>query len=223
MSLIKLENVYKEYKDVNSSFLALKDINLEIKKNELVILEGISGSGKSTLLSIIGGIDFPTQGKVEVDGKIISKLPDYHLSKFRNKTIGFVFQHFNLIDNLSLLDNILMPLVVAKENLKDAIKRAKEIAKILKIDTKLKVEVKRLSGGEKQRGAIARALINNASIILFDEPTANLDRDNSLNFLEILKELKSMGKTIIVATHDPIFNKLDSIRKVKIENGQIVK
>jgi len=223
LSLIKLENVYKEYKDANSSFLALKDINLEIKKNELVILEGISGSGKSTLLSIIGGIDFPTQGKVEVDGKIISKLPDYHLSKFRNKTIGFVFQHFNLIDNLSLLDNILMPLVVAKENLKDAIKRAKEIAKILKIDTKLKVEVKRLSGGEKQRGAIARALINNASIILFDEPTANLDRDNSLNFLEILKELKSMGKTIIVATHDPIFNKLDSIRKVKIENGQIVK
>ena len=210
--MIEIKNLYKEY----NSEPILKDINLEFKDGEFVILKGISGSGKSTLLSIIAGLDKPTSGAVFVDKEPISKLPDLHLSHFRAKRIGIVFQHFNLIEYLTVEQNLLVPLIVGSNN-KENIAKALEFANI---KHKAKESVNNLSGGEKQRVAIARAIVNNPNTILFDEPTANLDHKNSLKFIELLRKLKSENRSIVIATHDTIFDNLDLVDKVvNIKDG----
>lgn len=205
-----------------NEFVALDDINLSIAQNECIALKGVSGSGKSTLLSILGAMSKPSHGAILVEGQNIVKLPDNKVSDFRLHTIGFIFQSYNLIDDLSVVENLMAPLVclpLSKEERIHKIMRAKELANILNKDDTL---ARDLSGGEKQRCAIARALINDPSIIIADEPTANLDKNNSLYLIETLKKLKALGKTIIIATHDAIFEETDLVdRLIKIEYGRI--
>jgi putative ABC transport system ATP-binding protein len=206
-----------------NQFQSLYDIDLHVKEGELVILQGVSGSGKTTLLSIIGALDRPTSGEVVVDGQQVARLPDLHASAFRATTIGFVFQEFNLFEEFTVCDNVTLPLIprgLAREQIDLQTGKAMGLARI---DHKAGQRVRDLSGGEKQRCSIARALVADPSVILCDEPTANLDLENSLSFIEILGELKGLGKTIIVATHDPLFEACDFTDRVAlIDGGRIV-
>ncbi|MCT7549673.1 ABC transporter ATP-binding protein [Aliarcobacter butzleri] len=221
--MIKIKNLNKIfYENTNKEFYALKDINLNIKKSSCVILKGVSGSGKSTLLSLIATLQKPTSGEIVIENESIAKLPDFHASNFRARKIGFIFQSFNLFNELSVKDNISLPLIPLGFSQKQIDEKVISTLKLANILHKKDELVSNLSGGEKQRCAIARALVNDCEIILCDEPTANLDYENSKNFIEILKELKELKKTIIIATHDPIFDNLDFVdSEILIKNGQI--
>ena len=200
----------------------LKDITLHIKSGEFVLLKGVSGSGKTSLLSIISTLQKPTSGKVLIDEQVVSKLPDLHISNFRLNSVGIVFQDFNLIDYLSVEDNILSALIPTKISKKEAKAKVEKALNLANISHKAKANIKDLSGGEKQRVAIARALVNDAKILICDEPTANLDTKNSLQFIKLLKELNGLGKTIIVATHDTIFEENGNFRVVNVRDGEIL-
>ena len=213
--------VYNQGKQ--NEFCALKNINLDVNNGELVILKGVSGSGKSTLLSLIALLQKPTSGEILIDGTNIAKLPDAFCSEFRHKRLGLVFQNFNLIEGLSVYENLLAPFALTnfKANVREEmIKRALELANIAH---KRDENVSNLSGGERQRCAVARALSMDADIILADEPTANLDRQNSCAFLGLLESFKELKKSVIVATHDSIFDELGATdRVVSLQNGEIV-
>ena len=212
--MIKLKNI---------NHLILKNINLEIKKNEMIILKGISGSGKSTLLSIIGSFLKPTNGYIEVDGEQISKLNDIYLSLFRSKTIGFVFQNFNLFENLSVYENLLASTLPYGDDITQANKKINLALEKSNILHKKNTNISILSGGEKQRVSFARAIINDPKILLLDEPTASLDKKNSQQLIEFLKNSKKSGKTIVIATHDLLFENLDFIDKIiGIDDGQLL-
>lgn len=215
-----------QLKDVTKSFektTALKGVNLHIKEGEVVVLKGSSGSGKSTLLSLISALSKPTSGEVLVDGKHISKLSDDFASIYRRDNIGIIFQKYNLIPNLNVFENILIPKIPLNPDKKTVQTEVYDVMKKFHIEHKKDVVVKNLSGGEQQRVAIARSCINNPKIILADEPTANLDEKLSLNFINILKELKQMNLTIIISTHDPLFFGLDFVDKeIELKNGVVV-
>lgn len=221
--MIRIENLNKIFNEnTKKEFTALKDINLEIKTSSCVVLKGISGSGKSTLLSIIATLSKPTSGSVKIDDEIISKFPDLHGSNFRAKKLGFIFQSYNLFNDLSAKDNVSIPLIPLGFSQKQIDEKVLEALEIANISHKKDEYVFNLSGGEKQRCAIARAIVNNPQIILCDEPTANLDYENSIIFIENLRKLKTLNKTIIIATHDPIFENLDFVDKIiNIKNGMI--
>ncbi|MCD4757005.1 MAG: ABC transporter ATP-binding protein [Arcobacteraceae bacterium] len=221
--MIKLENVTKIYEINNDhKVTALENINLEFKEGELIVLKGASGSGKSTILSLIAALSKPTSGEVIVDNNRISKLPDNFAALYRRKNIGFIFQKYNLIPTLSVKDNILLPLVPTNPDEKEALNKLNQVMEKFDISHKQNMIVRNLSGGEQQRVAIARAHINDPKIIIADEPTANLDEKLSLNFIDILRKLKQSNKTIIVATHDPLFFNLDFVDKIiEIKNGTI--
>ena len=221
-NMIVVENLYKKYTQGESESVVLSNINLTIAKGETVILKGVSGSGKTTLLSLIAGLDKPTSGTLLIEGEPIHKLPDAFASKLRASKIGMVFQHFNLIEHLNVAENVMIPLIPHALPMREIHQRVESALKLANIDHKAKVEAGRLSGGEKQRTAIARALVSEPEIILCDEPTANLDRENSLKFIAILKMLHQEGKTIVVATHDPLFEGLDfAHRVVPMVDGKI--
>ena len=213
--------VYNQNKQ--NEFCALKNINLDINDGELVILKGISGSGKSTLLSLIALLQKPTSGEILIDGTNIAKLPDAFCSELRHKRLGLIFQNFNLIEGLSVYENLLAPFALTnfKANVRDEmIKKALSLANIAH---KKDENVSNLSGGERQRCAVARALSMDADIILADEPTANLDRQNARAFLGLLESFKTLKKSVIVATHDSIFDELSATdRVVSLQNGEIV-
>lgn len=213
--------VYNQGKQ--NEFCALKNINLDVNNGELVILKGVSGSGKSTLLSLIALLQKPTSGEILIDGTNIAKLPDAFCSELRHKRLGLVFQNFNLIEGLSVYENLLAPFALTnfKANVREEmIKRALELANI---SHKRDENVSNLSGGERQRCAVARALSMDADIILADEPTANLDRQNACAFLGLLESFKALKKSVIVATHDSIFDELGATdRVVSLQNGEIV-
>ena len=205
---IQIENLYRSFHHVSNEVPVLIDINLTIKKVECVILKGVSGSGKTTLLSLIAGLDKPSAVKVLIEGEPISKLPDLFASELRAKKIGMIFQHFNLFEHLSVNENVTLPLIPSGLKMKEIHEKVDKALRVANIIHKHDIIASRLSGGEKQRTAIARALVADPNIILCDEPTANLDRDNSLLFIQILEELHRMGKTIVIATHDPLFDTL---------------
>lgn len=213
--------VYNQGKQ--NEFCALKNINLDVNNGELVILKGVSGSGKSTLLSLIALLQKLTSGEILIDGTNIAKLPDAFCSEFRHKRLGLVFQNFNLIEGLSVYENLLAPFALTnfKANVREEmIKKALELANI---SHKRDENVSNLSGGERQRCAVARALSMDADIILADEPTANLDRQNARAFLGLLESFKALKKSVIVATHDSIFDELSATdRVVSLQNGEIV-
>ena len=222
-AMIVIENLNKHFKSGETLFPVLKDINLQIKEGECIVLKGVSGSGKTTLLSLMAGMDRPSSGKVLVEGESISKLPDLHISHFRARKIGMIFQHFNLFDHLTAAENVMIPLIPAGFGMDEVNHKVQTSLELANISHKAKSPAGLLSGGEKQRVAIARALASDPAIILCDEPTANLDRDNSLKFIDILSRLHDMGKTIVVATHDPLFDTLPfTSRIVPMEDGSLV-
>jgi len=184
------------------------------QEGELIIIKGKSGSGKSTLLSLIAGLTKPTSGEIVVDSQQISKLPEHFCSAFRRDNIGIIFQKYNLIESLSVRENILLPLVPLglQESLMQ--EQAKKVMQQFEIEHKADELVKKLSGGEQQRVAIARAHVADPKIILADEPTANLDEKLVLSFINILRKMKSQNKTIIVATHDSRFFNLDFVDRI---------
>lgn len=198
--MIEIKNLSKTFnKSTPQEFTALKNVNLTIKDGEFCILKGASGSGKSTLLSLIAGLFKPSEGEIIINNESITKLSLKFASSFRRKNIGFIFQSFNLLPNLSAIDNVLLP------TLPDKIDKKEEALKLLQdfeILNKKDCLCANLSGGEKQRVAIARALINNPNIILADEPSASLDFRLTNELISILKNLKNQNKTIILATHD---------------------
>jgi len=222
--MITLKNVSKIYElNKNHNVKALDNINLHIKEGELVVLKGVSGSGKSTILSLIAALTKPTEGEVLVNEKRISKLPDNFASDYRQQDIGFIFQKYNLIPTLSLKENILLPLVPINPKESEAQEKLNRVLEQFQIAHKKDEIVRNLSGGEQQRVAIARAHVNNPKIIIADEPTANLDEQLSLDFIEILKQLKKEGKTIVIATHDPLFFDLEIVDKIiEVKAGKIL-
>lgn len=222
--MITLKNVFKEYKLDGEIFTALKNINLSIKKGEFTAILGPSGSGKSTLMHIIGLLDIPSRGQIEVEGKDISKLSDEALSRLRNEFVGFVFQQFNLINKLTVLENILLPTIYSKQKLNmESKERAFTLMKRFGIEEKASSYPNKLSGGQQQRVAIARALINNPQLILADEPTGNLDTKTGERILALLEELNGRDKmTVILVTHEAdVAN--HARRKIQIRDGEIVK
>ncbi len=207
--MIQIENLSRIFEHAGNEVKVLQEINLNIASGECVVLKGVSGSGKTTLLSLIAGLDKPSLGKVLIEGEPISKLPDAFASQLRAKKIGMIFQHFNLLEHLLVGENVSIPLIPSGLKMKEIYAKVNHALTLANIIHKKEILASKLSGGEKQRTAIARALVANPDIILCDEPTANLDRDNSLLFIETLKELHDIGKTIVVATHDPLFDNLD--------------
>ena len=221
--MIQIDNLYRTFHHASHEVPVLKDINLEIHQGECVVLKGVSGSGKTTLLSLIAGLDKPSAGKVLIEGEPISKLPDIFASELRAKKIGMIFQHFNLFEHLTVLENVVIPLIPSGLSMQEIHTKVDNALHVANIKHKQDTLASRLSGGEKQRTAIARALVANPNIILCDEPTANLDRENSLLFIEILHELHKMGKTIVIATHDPLFDTLSfESTVVPMVDGEII-
>ena len=223
MKVLELINVNKDYKLANKEkFKALKNINISFDKGELVSIIGESGSGKSTLMSLIGGLDSDYEGIINIDGKALNSFKEKQLDDYRKKKIGFVFQSFNLIPHLSVIDNVTISLTLS--NVSESEKKAKAIELLTKLGLKDQIKKKptQLSGGQKQRVAIARALINNPDIILADEPTGALDSSTTSQILEILKEIADDGKLVIMVTHSEKVAKISS-RVVEIADGEIIK
>ncbi|MFA6760365.1 MAG: ABC transporter ATP-binding protein [Sulfuricurvum sp.] len=222
--MIKLQGVHKSFTNFDGSVSeVLHDINFSVDPGELVVLKGASGSGKSTILSLIASLNKPTSGEVIVDGKRVSKLVDRFASEFRSSSIGFVFQRYNLLPNLSVLDNVTLPLLPSDPSSDELKERAMSSLKMFDMQDKAMQDTKTLSGGEQQRVAIARALVKDPAIIIADEPTANLDEELSRSFIEILRILKLKQKTVVVATHDPLFFDLDLVdRIISVEKGKII-
>ena len=223
MKELELQHVYKDYKlDNKEKFNALNDINISFEKGELVSIIGESGSGKSTLMNLIGGLDSDFQGVINIGGKDLKSFKEKQLDDYRKKKIGFVFQSFNLIPHLSVLDNVTIPLTLSNE--KEGVKNKKAIELLTKLGLKdhIKKKPTQLSGGQKQRVAIARALINDPDIILADEPTGALDSSTTIQILDLLKEIADEGKLVIMVTHSERVASISS-RVVEIADGKIVR
>lgn len=215
--LLRIDNLTKKFGKNNSYQKVLDNINIEFKSGEFVCVLGESGSGKSTLLNIIGGLDTKYDGSVNINNMNLKYID---LDDYRKENIGFIFQNFNLINSLSVIDNIILPLDKYKISYKEKKKRALDLLDKLNISSIRRKKIKDLSGGQKQRIAIARALINNPSIILADEPTGALDENNSKSVLEILKEINLEGKLVIVVTHSEKVIEY-STRVIRIKDGKI--
>ncbi|MDL2315016.1 ABC transporter ATP-binding protein [Bacteroidales bacterium OttesenSCG-928-C19] len=201
MKIINLEGISKIYRTKEIETIALENVNLEVAKGEFISIMGPSGCGKSTLLNIIGLLDVPTKGKVCINETETSQMKDAQLANFRNKTLGFVFQSFHLINSLNVLDNVELPLLYRK-NTSHRTEQAKKVLERVGLSHRMKHFPSQLSGGQCQRVAIARALIGNPEIILADEPTGNLDSKMGAEIIELLHELNQEGTTIVMVTHD---------------------
>ena len=206
-SVIKTYDIAKVFNPgMPDQIKAVTDISIEIERGGITVLKGPSGSGKTSLLSLIGCMSRPTSGRIIVNGKDVAKLPERFLTGIRRSTFGFVFQHFNLISGISVIENIMLPLYPSDIKLSSIRKRVESIMENLGISGKKDFSVQRLSGGEQQRVAIARSLINGPEVILADEPTAHLDSKLSEDLKDIFVTLQKEGKTIIIATHDSIIH-----------------
>lgn len=222
-SLIKIDNVWKKY-DMGDSepLIVLQEINLDIKKGEFLAITGPSGSGKSTMLNIVGALDKPSFGEVYLDSQNISLMSESNLSVLRGKTIGFIFQQFNLLKNLSALQNVMLPMEAIDVSRSEAEKRARYLLDMLGLGDRLNHKPGQLSGGQQQRVAIARALANNPEVILADEPTGNLDSNTGKFVMDFLGKLNKEGKTVILITHDiELVNYAKRI--VHIKDGKVEK
>ncbi len=203
--MITLDSVDKWYNRAAANEVhALKDISLQVWDNEVVCIQGPSGSGKSTLLSILGCLFVPTSGQAIINGKPLSRLPDRFLTLYRREAIGFIFQRFHLVSGLSVMANITLPLLPLGMSVPERQQRAERLMQKLSITHRKHFDISNISGGELQRTAIARALINDPPIIVADEPTAHLDEQLSNEFMSIVGDLKADGKTIVIASHDPL-------------------
>jgi lipoprotein-releasing system ATP-binding protein len=216
--MIKTSGITKAYGDLK----VLKGIDIQIKEKEVVSIVGASGAGKTTLLQIIGTLDHPDGGKVFFDDTDLSRLRGKALASFRNSNIGFVFQFHQLLPEFTAVENVCIPSFIAGQNKQDAEKRAKELLGFLNLSDRLDHKPSELSGGEQQRVAVARALVNNPSVILADEPSGNLDTENKNELHKLFFKLRdTFGQTIIIVTHDRQLAEM-SDRILKIKDGLIV-
>jgi len=222
-TIIKLENVWKIYRMGKVEVNALRGIDLVIKKGDFVSVMGPSGSGKSTAVNMIGCLDIPTKGRIILEHHDISHLEESELAQIRGKKIGFIFQQFNLINTLSALENVMLPMIFQGKSREDRIKRAEELLTLVGLGERMTHRPTELSGGQQQRVAIARALSNDPEVILADEPTGNLDSTTGQMVMEFLRDLnQKQKKTIIMVTHDERLAK--SARKIEyLKDGKIVK
>lgn len=202
MLAVKTEDLDMEFKMGESLVHALRGLSLEVEEGEFVSIVGTSGSGKSTLLNLVGGLMKPTQGKVYVKGEDLTKMDENKLALFRRRYIGFVFQSFNLINALTAVENVELPLIFSSVSAQEREKRVTDLLKGLGLEDRLHHKPTELSGGQQQRVSIARAIINNPEIILADEPTGNLDSKTSEEIMEVLYSLNRRGQTFLVVTHD---------------------
>jgi putative ABC transport system ATP-binding protein len=221
-SILVFEKLCKNYQLGAVELKALRDIDLVIKKGDYLAVMGPSGSGKSTLLNIIGCLDRPTNGKYFLGGQDVSLLDDNHLSSIRGRYVGFVFQSFNLISQLNIIENIEVPMFYQGLSEHQSAIRAKELADLVGLGDRTKHRPSELSGGQQQRVAIARALANDPLIVLADEPTGNLDSQSGKEILNILDRLHERGKTLIIITHDEEIAK-HSQRQIRLLDGRIEK
>lgn len=204
--ILKAVNVIKVYLVGNEELVVLKGINLEVAKGDTIGIFGPSGSGKSTLLHILGTLDRPTSGYIEMMGRDLGGLSDRELSAMRNRMIGFVFQFHYLIPELNLLENVATPLLIAGEGRREAMRKAMHILEEVGLADRWRHHPDELSGGERQRGAVARALVTSPEIILADEPTGNLDNENSEKLMKLMVELnEKLNTTLLVVTHNESF------------------
>lgn len=203
MAMIKLTGINKIYRTNEIETLALENVNLDVEKGEFVSIMGPSGCGKSTLLNIMGLLDAPSSGKIEINGTSVENMKDKELAAFRNKTLGFVFQSFHLINSLNVIDNVELPLLYRKMPAKERTRLAKEVLERVGLSHRMRYMPTQLSGGQCQCVAIARAIVGNPEIILADEPTGNLDSKMGAEVMELLHKLnKEDGRTIVMVTHN---------------------
>lgn len=219
--MLRVGNVKKEFKSHRNTFIILDDINLEVEKGEFISIMGPSGAGKTTLLNILSTVDKPTSGEVLYDQENIHTMKNKEVSKFRRDNIGFIFQDYNLLDSMSVEDNIALPLVVSKTNAVTIQKEVQRLAFFFGIDDHLKKYPYELSGGQKQRVAAARALITSPKIIFADEPTGALDSKASSELLNCLKDMnEQFGVTVIMVTHDA-FSASYSKKVIFMKDGKL--
>ena len=219
--VIEIQGLYKDYDTAAGVFPVLKDVNLTIDDGDYVAIMGPSGSGKSTFMNILGCLDRPTKGEYILDGHSVKSLSSNELAKLRNKTIGFVFQGFNLLARSTLVENVSLPLVYAEDQKELRTKIAKNILERMGLGNYFDSKPSQISGGQQQRVAIARALVNHPRIILADEPTGNLDSKTSDEIMKIFDELNQIGNTIIIVTHENDIAEHAS-RQVRFLDGKIV-
>ncbi len=219
MNAVTVKNLSKVFRQGDESIRAVDNISFTVAPGELVAIVGQSGSGKTTLLNLIGGIEHPSSGSVEVGGMNVCTADDETLSKIRRKKIGYIFQDFNLIPILTAEENIIMPLLLDGKRPDKA--RLRELASFLGIEKRLKHLPRELSGGQRQRVAIARALINNPVILLADEPTGNLDKKAADEIMELLLAVNRRGNTVLLVTHEQRYADMCG-RKIKLYDGKII-
>ena len=220
--ILSIRNVVKIYKLGSIKVPALRGVSLEIEKGSFVAIMGPSGSGKSTLMNIIGCLDRPTEGNVEIEGIETTKMDRSKLAYVRNKKIGFIFQSFNLLPRASALDNVILPFLYSDQPKNHHRKRALKLLKSVGLENRIMHKPKELSGGQKQRVAIARALVNDPAIILADEPTGNVDSRSGLEIMALLQQLNDKGMTILMVTHDHSIAQ-HSQRIIYLSDGKIVR
>lgn len=220
--IIRTRGVSKELPLGSHTIHALRGVDMDIYAGEVVSIIGPSGSGKSTLLGLIGGLDTPTHGTIEIDGVDITRMNEDQLTEIRNEKIGFIFQFFNLIPTLTALENVALPVQFARKRRFDPDKRARELLSMLGMGDRMRHRPSELSGGQQQRVAIARALANNPPLLLADEPTGNLDTESGSMVMEALQTIREQsGTTVIIVTHDPqLAARADRI--IKLVDGMVV-
>ncbi|NIA19439.1 MAG: ATP-binding cassette domain-containing protein [Xanthomonadaceae bacterium] len=222
MPLVILENVQRLYSLGETTITALEDINLTIRREEFIALWGPSGSGKSTLCNLIGALDQPTRGKVFLNGRDIELMSDDRQSEHRNRSVGFIFQDFNLIPVLTSLENVMLPLILRGEREERCREKALEILTAVGLAPEAKRLPDKLSGGQQQRVAIARALVTNPPLVVADEPTANLDSENAARIINLMRKLnQSLGTAFIFSTHDQKLL-LQVKRRIQLHDGHII-
>jgi putative ABC transport system ATP-binding protein len=220
-AIILAEQLTRVYQLDAGEVSGIREVNLAVAEGELVVLKGVSGSGKSTLLGLIAGLDRPTSGRLEVSGHLLHEASQASLTQYRRKVVGMVFQSFNLLPTLTLLENVCLPALLAGESYRETRSRASEIIKWLDLSSRLHHFPAQLSGGEMQRTAIARALINDPPLLLADEPTGNLDSRNGRAVVELLAHLnRSLGRTVIIATHADLADRFAS-SQILLRDGRI--
>lgn len=219
--MIEVIDLCKTYHMGDNTVHALKNVNLRIDEGEFVAIIGPSGSGKSTLMNILGCLDVPTSGTYRLFGEEVSRMNDNQLADIRNRRIGFVFQNFNLLQKLTALENVELPLIYRGMGAKERHRRAKAALENVGLGDRLHHKPSELSGGQQQRVAIARALVSEAPLILADEPTGNLDSNAGREILKILKELNDRGSTVVLITHDNSIA-MNAKRLIRIQDGEII-